>query len=119
MHTRHPDDIAPVTKPDGSQVRELAGNFAGGVSQHSVAHITLPPGKSAHRHYHPSVEESYILLAGKAQVEIGGEIHEARVGELIAIPPPQTHTIINKGDEDVVFLAICSPAWTPDCSVFE
>lgn len=119
MHTRHPDDIAPVDKPDGTRVRELAGNFAGGVGQHSVAHITLPPGKRAEKHYHPEVEESYILLAGTALVEIGGETHEARVGELIAIPPQQAHTIINRGAEDVVFLAICSPAWTPDCSVFE
>jgi mannose-6-phosphate isomerase-like protein (cupin superfamily) len=119
MHTRHPDDIAPVEKPDGTRVRELAGNFVGGLSQHSVAHITLPPGKSAHRHYHPSMEESYILLAGTAQVEVGEETHTARVGEIIAIPPHLSHTIINRGADDVVFLAICSPAWTPDCSVFE
>ena len=119
MHTRHPDDIAPIEQPDGTRVRELAGNSAGGLAQHSIAQITLPPGKSSRRHYHPRVEESYIVLAGSAQVKVGDEIHAARIGELIAIPPPQPHQITNLGKDDVIFLAICCPPWTPDCSVFE
>jgi mannose-6-phosphate isomerase-like protein (cupin superfamily) len=58
-------------------------------------------------------------VAGVAAVEVGDETHEARIGELIAIPPPKPHRIINRGAEDVIFLAICTPPWTPDCSVFE
>jgi mannose-6-phosphate isomerase-like protein (cupin superfamily) len=119
MHTNHPDDTAPVETPDGTRVRELVGNFAGGLSTHSVAQITLPAGKASARHYHPTAEESYIIVAGVAAVEVGDETHEARIGELIAIPPPKPHRIINRGEQDVIFLAICTPPWTPDCSVFE
>jgi len=119
MHIRHPDDITPVDTPDGTRVRELVGNFAGGLASHSVAQITLPAGIASARHYHPTAEESYIVLKGVAHIEVGDETHPAQIGELIAIPPMKPHQIINRGEEDVVFLAICSPAWTPDCSVFE
>ncbi|MBZ0299613.1 MAG: cupin domain-containing protein, partial [Anaerolineae bacterium] len=86
--------------------------------QHSLAHITLPPGKASLRHYHPVVEESYFILSGQGRIVVDGEQQRVASGDAIAIPVSTVHQIVNDGAEDLVFLAVCAPPWTPDCSVF-
>lgn len=39
-------------------------------------------------------------------------------GDSVAIPAGAVHQITNDGSVDLVFLAVCVPPWTPDCSVF-
>jgi mannose-6-phosphate isomerase-like protein (cupin superfamily) len=118
MHIKNTNDITPVQSPSGETIREYMGNAAGGATQHSLAQITLPPGGSAPRHYHPANEESYLILSGTGRVTLDDETRSVSTGDAIAIPINVVHTIINDSQEDLVFLAICVPPWTPDCSVF-
>jgi len=56
---------------------------------------------------------------GKARVIVDGETKELTQGMSVIIPPRKTHQIFNETSELLVFLAVCVPAWTPECSVFE
>jgi mannose-6-phosphate isomerase-like protein (cupin superfamily) len=118
MHIRSPQQIHAFTSAHGEIVRELLGAAAGGASQHSVAHITLPPGAASLKHYHPTAEESYTILAGEGRLTLGGETVTLAPDDSVAIPAGVVHQIANAGSVDLVFLAVCVPPWTPDCSVF-
>lgn len=118
MHLKNTHDISPVTSPSGEVIQEYMGSAAGGAVQHSLAQITLPPGTGSPRHYHPVCEESYLILAGQGTVTIGGETRTLVPGDAVAIPATVIHKIVNDSDANLVFLAVCVPPWTPDCSVF-
>jgi mannose-6-phosphate isomerase-like protein (cupin superfamily) len=118
MHIKNTDEIAPFSSPHGEVVREYMGIAAGGTQQHSLAHITLPPGKASLKHYHPVVEESYFILHGQGRMAIDGEERMLRAGDAIAVSVNAIHQIFNDSSSNLEFLAVCAPAWTPDCSVF-
>ncbi|HLV36791.1 MAG TPA: cupin domain-containing protein [Spirillospora sp.] len=118
MYLKNTDDITPITSPHGEIVREYLGKAVGGAQQHSLAQITLPPGHASRKHYHPVVEESYLILSGEGRMVIGHEEQRVRPGDAIAVPVHAIHQIFNTGSTDLVFLAVCAPPWTPDCSVF-
>ncbi len=118
MHLKNPQTTTPFVSEHGEIIRELLGKAAGGANQHSLAHITLPPGKSALKHYHPLVEESYFILAGQGRMVVDGEEQTLSPGDTVAILPTAIHQIFNDSENDLIFLAVCAPPWTPDCSVF-
>lgn len=118
MHIRNAGNVPALASPHGEIVYELAGAAAGGTAAHSVAQIRIPPGKASRRHYHPVAEESYVILEGIAGIEVDGESATLRPGDAIAIPPTAVHRIWNAGEADLLFVAVCVPAWTPDNSVY-
>lgn len=117
MHIRYTQDTPPIQSQHGEVVRELGGHSAGGLQQHSLAHITLPPGSASLKHYHPIAEESYYILSGTARVEVEGVAQTLAAGGMLAIPAQQVHQIFNAGSDPLSFIAVCTPPWTPDCSV--
>ena len=118
MHIRNAHDIQGISSPHGETAYELCGTGAGGSTRQSVALITLAVGKACLKHYHPQAEESYILLSGTALVTIGEESAELHEGDCVVIPSPQVHQITNIGENELRFLAVCVPPWTPDNSVY-
>lgn len=118
MHITCVQALTPVVTPHGEVIHEYMGAAAGGSVAHSLAHITLPPGTAARKHYHPAAEESYFILSGKGLVTVGEEMQQISAGDAIAIPAMSVHQIANNGHDPLIFLAVCVPPWTPDCSVF-
>lgn len=118
MHLRNVDEVAAARTAHGETIYETVGRTAGGSSGHSLAQIVLPPGCASLRHYHPVAEETYHILSGVGVVEIGGERRTVRPGDSLCIPSGTVHRIANEGAVDLIFLAICVPAWTPDNSVY-
>jgi mannose-6-phosphate isomerase-like protein (cupin superfamily) len=118
MHIRNTIHMTPFESPHGEIIYEYMGKAAGGAVQHSLAQIILPPGKMSLKHYHPVAEESYYILAGKGRIVLNGDTCSLTAGDTIAIPVNAVHQIFNDSHENLVFLAICAPPWTPDCSVF-
>ena len=102
-----------IQNPSGESVLELLGIRAGGVHSHSLARIVIPPGKGADPHFHKHSEESYLILSGRAALHIDQSEFELHAGEAVLIEPMEVHQISNPGDEDLVFLAVCVPAWQP------
>ncbi len=118
MHIKNTEAALALEGPHGEVIYELIGHVAGGSEAYSLAEIKLPPGKASRRHYHPTAEESYYILKGVATVELDGETRQLSPGDAIAISPKKAHQIHNLSGTDLVFLAVCVPAWTPDNSVY-
>ena len=105
-----------LVTPDGEIIQEILGLAAGGIEGHSLAKITIPPGNASARHFHKKSEESYLILSGIASLEIDDQAFTLCAGEALLIEANEVHQITNKDDQDLVFLAVCVPAWHPDDS---
>lgn len=117
MHISRETSFPPkIINPKGEDLQEILGLAAGNVKSHSLAKVSIPPGKASQAHYHRKSEESYLILSGTAALEINGQLYTLNTGEAILIEPDEVHKISNFEDQDLVFLAVCVPAWHQDDS---
>lgn len=117
MHiTREANQPDEIHNPHGEDIQELLGLQAGGVAGHSLARVTIAPGMSSLPHYHQESEESYLILSGRADMEIDSASFTLSPGEGVLIEPQEVHQISNPGPDTLVFLAVCIPAWHPEDS---
>ena len=105
-----------ISNPHGENLQEILGIKAGGVNSHSLARVTIKAGKSSLPHFHKESEESYLILSGKASLAVDSHKFELSRGEAVLIEPHEVHQISNPGPADLVFLAVCVPAWRPEDS---
>jgi mannose-6-phosphate isomerase-like protein (cupin superfamily) len=120
MHLVKLDDLQPFTTLDGSTVREIAG--VGGPSSaparnQSLAEATVPVGGRTIAHYHRTTEELYFFTAGSGRMTLGDDEREVAAGDCVAIPPGQVHQLVNAGDEPLVLLCCCAPAYSHEDTV--
>ena len=81
----------------------------------SIAQARLEPGVTTCWHRLEGVDERYYILKGKGIVEVGDLLpREVEVGDVVIIPAMCRQRIKNVGQDDLVFLAICSPRFTDD-----
>jgi len=80
----------------------------------SIARARLEPGKTTRWHYLRGTTERYVMLQGAGLVEVD-ELPAQQVsdGDVVIIPAGARQRISNTGKSDLVFLAICSPRFTP------
>ncbi len=82
----------------------------------SIARARVEPGVTTRLHRLTTVTERYIILEGRGLAEIGTlPSKEVATGDVILIPPTCPQRITNIGTTDLVFLAICTPRFTPEC----
>lgn len=80
-----------------------------------IARARIEPGVSTRLHRLRGVTERYVILQGMGLVEVGNlPPQEVRPGDLVRIPADCPQRIANMGDEDLVFLAVCTPRFTPE-----
>jgi quercetin dioxygenase-like cupin family protein len=75
-----------------------------------LVRVRMPAGKAHAFHRHPAMEEIIYVISGQTEQWVD---HERRVlgpGESAHIPMDVVHGTYNAGSEDLVFLAILSPA---------
>ena len=77
---------------------------------YSLAHATLPAGKTSQPHS-LTTSEVYYILSGKGEMHIDSEIQILVPGDAVYIPPNARQFIYNCGDEALVFICIVDPAW--------
>ncbi len=77
----------------------------------SLAEATVAPGGRTRRHRHREAEEIYYFLCGRGHLDFNGETIPVAAGITALIPPGSWHRVANDGDEDLVFLCCCSPAY--------
>ena len=82
----------------------------------SIARARVAPGVSTHWHALRDTVERYVVLEGGGLVEVG-ELppQEVGPGDVVIIPAGCRQRITNTGTGDLVFLALCSPRFTPGC----
>ncbi len=80
----------------------------------SIAQARLEPGVTTRWHRLKHTTERYCILSGCGLVEIEGLAPTAvNSGDVVIIPPMCAQRVTNIGDDDLLFLAICSPRFEP------
>jgi mannose-6-phosphate isomerase-like protein (cupin superfamily) len=78
--------------------------------QLSIARARVEPGKTTRWHYLQDITERYVILKGSGMVEVGDlEPQLVTACDVVIIPPGERQRITNSGEDDLTFLAICSP----------
>ena len=117
MDISHLHDRESFITADGSSIRELAGRVSIPTRRQSLAEATIDVGGATAAHYHPRAEELYFLTAGRGLMRLGDEEREVVAGDCIVIPPGAPHKIFNTGDEPLVLLCCCAPAYRNEDTV--
>ena len=73
-----------------------------------VAYAMLQEGKAYEAHAHGDHEEVYYIISGIGEMTVNGETRAIRDGDAVFIPAGFTHSIANRGQEFLVFLAFSS-----------
>lgn len=81
----------------------------------SIAQARVAVGNTTRWHRLRDTTERYVILSGSGRVEVGDQVQAVQVGDVVIIPPLCRQRIANTGNTDLVFLAICSPRFRPDC----
>jgi len=111
------NDTTAFTTKDGSTIREILAYRNSVIQNQSLAEATVPVGGATAEHYHPKSEEIYYIVKGEGKMKINDEIREITVLDGIAIPPGAPHKLWNTGDEDLVLLCMCVPAYEHEDTV--
>jgi mannose-6-phosphate isomerase-like protein (cupin superfamily) len=78
--------------------------------QLSIARARVKAGMSTRLHRLTALVERYVILSGQGDVEIGDlPAQTVSAGNVVIIPQLCTQKITNTGEEDLVFLALCTP----------
>ncbi len=109
--------VEAFTTKDGSEIRELLAHRNSGIVNQSLAEARLPPGAATSAHFHRKTEEIYYILKGSGRMTIGDQSRTVGPSDAIAIPPGAVHQIVNNGQEPLVFLCCCAPAYEHDDTV--
>jgi mannose-6-phosphate isomerase-like protein (cupin superfamily) len=99
---------------EGCHILEVANHLDD--PQVSIARARVVPGMTTQWHCLHETWERYLIIEGEGVAEIG-DLAPARVsaGDVVVIPPDTRQRIRNAGIQDLIFYAICSPRFTPEC----
>lgn len=109
-------DVVAQTIATGVTLRELVGekSLLALTPRLSVARFTLAPGHSTGTSYNHRSEEVFIVESGRGQVHLLTDVKPVAPGSTVFIPATLAHSIESDPSNDLVFLAISAPAFTPE-----
>jgi len=94
--------------PEGCYIIELSNSPDD--PDASIARARVAPGVTTRWHRLVGTAERYVILSGQGRVEIGEQTPQnVGVGDVVLIPPSCRQRITNTGQEDLIFLAVCTP----------
>ncbi len=82
----------------------------------SIARARVEPGVTTRWHRLHDTVERYLILSGCGIIEVGDlPPTEVKANDVVLIPPFCPQRIKNSGEQDLIFLAICSPRFSQAC----
>jgi mannose-6-phosphate isomerase-like protein (cupin superfamily) len=117
MEVINRNKVKPFMAKDTTEIREILRPTNSSLKNQSLAEARVAPGKATLEHYHPKAEEIYYILKGKGKMKIDNEVRVIRSGDGIVILPGKRHKMWNAGEDDLVFLCCCSPAYSDEDTV--
>ena len=103
--------VVPTT--DGKLIEEHVGQVISNESRLSIAHMVAPSGWSE-PFQNPEFDEYTMLVRGRKQIEIDGEIVTLKVGESLLVRKGARVRYSNPFEEEVEYWSVCIPAFSLD-----
>ncbi len=98
---------------DGCEIAEVIHPVRDGTdSGVSLARAVVDPGQATKAHVLDFVE-IYYIISGRGVIHLDGRAAEVGPEDCVYIPAGRRQWIQNTGDEDLVFLCVCTPAYDP------
>jgi len=105
------DDSDEFFFEEGCYILELSNTAAD--AEVSIARARVEPGVKTRRHRLHGITERYVILEGRGRVEVGElPAQDVTSSDVVRIPPDTNQSICNIGNNDLVFLAICTPRFS-------
>ena len=93
---------------EGCYINELSNTDAD--PDASIARARVRAGTTTRWHRLAGITERYVVLSGAGTVEVGElPAQSVGAGDVVLIPPGCRQRITSETNEDLVFLAICTP----------
>jgi quercetin dioxygenase-like cupin family protein len=93
--------LSITKKTDGESTRDA----------YSLFEYAIPAGVSGPPpHVHTREDESFICLAGRLEVMLGGEMFDLNYGDYLYLPRDVVHTFRNPFDDEARVISVVSPA---------
>lgn len=75
----------------------------------SIARVRVEALSTTKLHALKHTSERYVILSGKALVTVGPKSWQVSTGDVVRINPDEAQKISNLEEQDLIFLAICTP----------
>src|SRR5437764_14915430 len=75
----------------------------------SVTWVDIPPGAEQRAHSHEDAEQVYVVVRGHGRMTVAGDTESVGEGDLVFIPPATDHSIVNDGEQILVYISAASP----------
>jgi len=102
-----------VPTTDGKLIEEFFGLASSQDNDFSVAHMVAPSGWSEPSQT-PEFDEITIMISGKKQISIDGELIILSAGETLKVNKGATVQYANPFEELAEYWSVCLPAFSPD-----
>lgn len=115
MQNAYTKQTNPVTIPtnDDKSIVEHFGLASTGDAGVSIARMVAPPGWGE-PHQTPEFDEYILMISGKKQVEIEGEVVVLEAGESMKVVKGKRVRYSNPFEEPAEYWCICVPAFSLD-----
>lgn len=116
------NEVAPVAKTRGGEVRIAdSGNFPIAANI-AAAHVTIHPGGMREMHWHPNADEWLYIIAGQGEATLfdtGPNVvtQNFNPGDVGYIKRAYGHYLRNTGDKDLVYLEVFRAPHVVDVSL--
>lgn len=80
----------------------------------SIAHVRVEAGKTTKLHALKQTTERYVILEGVATVTVAHKQWRVDQGDVVTINADEPQKIANHSDNDLLFLAICTPRFSEE-----
>ncbi len=114
MYVKHLKDRPEFLASDHSLLREILNPLKEELNiRYSLAWARVKPGEKTLVHK-LEASEVYYIINGSGIMHINNEEKRVNKNDTIYIPPNAAQFIENTGEENLEFLCIVDPAWTPN-----
>ena len=103
--------VVPTT--DGKLIEEHFGRVISNEPGLSIAHMVAPSGWSE-PFQNPEFDEYTMIVRGRKQIEIDGEIVTLKVGESLLVRKGARVRYSNPLEEEAEYWSVCVPAFSTD-----
>jgi mannose-6-phosphate isomerase-like protein (cupin superfamily) len=97
-------DETVLPKFKGGEKQLVAKMFTD--ERNRIMKAKLEPGASIGLHTHDTSSEIIYVLSGKGKAVCNGYVERLEADDCHYCPKEETHTLINDGDEDLIFFAV-------------